>query len=113
MLTAGLVLIAVAVLMSPTGCALASSGMAIAWSIVKHGRKEPGWRAIVVGGVVAIILVGIPIGLSANGSPGIPPLSGSNLFGAAGVGLAIWLLPMGILVAGAALMVEGFRAAAT
>jgi hypothetical protein len=104
MLAIGLALIVAAVVMAPPACSLAALGMVVAWSLAKRGGREPGWRAIVVGGVAAIVLLGIPIVLASN-YPSVPPsLSKPDMLA---------LLPMGMLVAGAALMVEGFRAAAS
>ena len=105
----GLVMIVAAVLMSFPASSLALSGIMIAWWFGRRGGREPGWRAIVLGGVAAIALLGIPIGLSYANPLDLPPQTVSEML----LLLGLYLLPMVLLVVGAGLLIEGFRAAAT
>lgn len=113
MFVAGLVLIAAAAVMSPTGAALASMGMSIGWSLERRRRNEPRSRSLVIGGAAAVVLLGIPIGLQSDVWPQLPLLPASNILLDSGFSLGLWLFPMGLIIAGATLMVEGFRTAAT
>jgi hypothetical protein len=116
MFVAGLVQIAAAVVISPTGSLLASMGMAIGSSLNKRDAYES--RAIVIGGAASTLLVGIPIGLSLRRQGGFSLLPMSKLLSAVtlmplGWSLGSWVFPMALIILGTALMVEGFRAAAT
>lgn len=109
MLAVGLAMIVAALLMSFPASSLVLCGIMIAWWIAGRGGREPGWRAIVIGGVAAIALLGIPIGLSYANPLDLPPQTVSEML----VLLGLYLLPMVLLVVGASLLIEGFRAAAT
>ena len=113
MFVAGLVFIAAAMVMSPAAALIASMGMSIGWSLGKRGRNEPRSRSLVIGGTAAVVLVGVPLGLQLRDWPRIPLLPMANILFESGFSLELWLLPMGVVIAGATLMVEGFRAAAT
>jgi len=109
MLAVGLVMIVAAVLMAFPASSLALCGIMIAWWIASRGGREPGWRAIVAGGVAAIALLGVPIGLAYKDPLDLPPPAVSETM----LLLGLYLLPMVLLVIGASLLIEGFRAAAT
>jgi len=109
MLAVGLVMIVAAVLMSFPASSLVLCGIMIAWWFGRRGGREPGWRAIVLGGVAAIALLGIPIGLSYANPLDLPPQTVSEML----LLLGLYLFPMVLLVVGASLLIEGFRAAAT
>lgn len=109
MLGFGLALSVLGVVMAPPASSVAFLGMVIAWWVAKRGGRTPGWGAIVLGGSAAVVLLGVPIALSYAYPPGLPA---STLPGVM-PSLGLYLLPMAMLISGAALMVEGFRAAAT
>jgi hypothetical protein len=106
-------LIAAAVVLSPVAALFASAGMSIGWSLEQRGRGEPRSRSLVIGGAAAVLLVAIPIGRQLNDWPRVPLLPTSSILLECGFSLGLWLFPMGVVIAGATLMVEGFRAAAT
>jgi hypothetical protein len=117
MFVVGLMMIAAAVVMSPVGALLASMGMSVGWELEKLRRNEPRVRSLLVGGAAAPLLAlfaGIPIGLPWRllwSLLLLLPTSNTPVASEFSVGL--WLFPIGVIIAGATLMVEGFRAAAT
>jgi hypothetical protein len=109
LLIVGLLLGTIAVVVSPTLCAVAASGMVIAWSLAGRKGQEADWRAIVVGGLAAAGLFGLPMSLVQAYPPEMPALV--SLLTLMMVGL--FVLPMVALTAAAVLVLEGFRAAAS
>ncbi|MGH7680189.1 MAG: hypothetical protein ACRENU_17090 [Gemmatimonadaceae bacterium] len=105
---AGSVFIVAGFVMSPTMACVAAAGMSIAWWITQR-KGEPGWRSLVAGGGVAILIYGLPLTVLSD------MLSvGPTVVQADAAGLATsFLLPMVLVTAGASLMIEGFRTAAT
>jgi hypothetical protein len=109
MLGVGLLLAVVAVAMAPTMSTVVMTGMMLAWWVAGRRGRTPGWRAILIGGLAATLLLGVPVGLAQLSPPVEPWLTTPD----AAASLGWFVLPLVMLVFGTALLVEGFRAAAT
>lgn len=110
LMSVGIVLTVMTAVTSLVGSSMAFLGMVAVWWLVKRRGDEPDWRAILLGGAAAMLFLAVPVAALEYAFPfgaGVFPLS---------VLLATiqaYVFPIVVLTLAAALLVEGFRAAAT